>query len=53
VRKLDDRSRPRVFIGYADGAKANRVYDLMSRCVLMLGDVVFDETQGWDWSSSV
>ena len=44
VRKLDDRSRPRVFIGYADGAKAYRVYDLMSRCVLVSRDVVFDET---------
>ena len=44
MRKLDDRSRPRVFIGYADGTKAYRVYDLKSRCVLMSRDVVFDET---------
>lgn len=52
VRKLDDRSRPGIFIGYADGAKAYRVYELMSRRVLMSHDVVFDETRGCDWSKS-
>ena len=35
VRKLDDRNRPGVFIGYADGAKAYRIYDPVSRCVLV------------------
>jgi len=52
VRKLDDRSRPGVFIGYADGAKAYRVYDPVFRRVLVSRDVVFDETRGWDWSKS-
>jgi len=52
VRKLDDRSRPGVFIGYADGAKAYRVYDPVSQRVLVSRDVVFDETRGWDWSKS-
>ena len=46
VRKLDDRSRPGVFLGYADGAKAYRVYDPVSQRVLVLCDVVFDETHG-------
>jgi len=35
VRKLDDRSRPGVFLGYAEGAKAYCVYDPMSRRVLV------------------
>jgi len=52
VRKLDDHSRPGVFIGYTDGAKAYRVYDPVSRRVLMSRDVIFDETRGWDWSGS-
>ena len=30
VRKLDDRSRPGMFFGYADGAKAYRIYDPVS-----------------------
>jgi len=41
-----------VFIGYADGTKAYRVYDPVSQHVLVLRDVVFDETCGWDWSKS-
>jgi len=52
VRKLDDRSRPGVFLGYADGAKAYRVYDPVSRRVLVSRDVIFDETRGSDWNSS-
>jgi len=52
LRKLDDRSRPGVFIGYADGAKVYRVYDPVSQRVLVSRDVVFDETRGWDWSKS-
>ena len=52
MRMLDDRSRPGVFLGYADGAKAYRVYDLVAQRVLVSRDVVFDETRGWDWNSS-
>jgi len=52
VCKLDDRSRPGVFLGYADGAKAYRVYDPVSRRVLISRDVIFDEAGGWDWNSS-
>ena len=45
MRKLDDRSRPGVFIGFADGAKAYRVYDPVSQHVLVSRDVVFDDTR--------
>ena len=27
LRKLDDRGKPGVFIGYVEGAKANRILD--------------------------
>lgn len=52
VRKLDDRSRPGVFLGYANGAKAYRVYDPVAQRVLVSRDVVFNEMRGWDWISS-
>lgn len=45
VRKLDDCSRPGVFIGYADGAKVYRVYDPESQRVLVSRDVVFYKTR--------
>ena len=52
MRKLDDRSRPGVFLGYADDAKAYCVYEPVSRRVLVSRDVVFDETRGWEWNNS-
>jgi hypothetical protein len=46
VKKLDDRSRPGVFIGYADSAKAYRVLDPETQRVRVSRDVVFDENRG-------
>jgi hypothetical protein len=43
IGKLDDRSTPRVFIGYAEGSKAFRILDPRTQCVRMTRDVVFDE----------
>ena len=47
VGKLDDRSSLGVFIGYAEGAKAYRMLDLVTRCVCMARDIMFDEGRGW------
>jgi len=51
LRKLDDRGEAGVFIGYAEGAKAYRVFDPASQRVRVSRDVVFDEGRGWDWTS--
>ena len=51
LRKLDDRGEAGVFIGYAEGAKAYRVFEPVSGRVRISRDVVFDEEHGWDWSS--
>ena len=53
VGKLDDRSSPRVFIGYAEGAKAYRVLDPATRCVRVARNVVFEEGCGWAWDKAV
>jgi hypothetical protein len=50
VKKLDDRSWPGVFIGYADGAKAYCVLDPETQRVRVSRNVVFDESRGWDWT---
>jgi len=52
LRKLDDRGKAGVFIGYAEGAKAYRVLDPATGRVKVSRDVVFDEGRGWDWSNS-
>jgi hypothetical protein len=51
LRKLDDRGKPGVFIGYAEGAKAYQILDPTMKRVMVSRDVVFDEGRGWDWST--
>ncbi|WVZ87756.1 hypothetical protein U9M48_034345 [Paspalum notatum var. saurae] len=53
IGKLDDRSTPGVFIGYAEGSKAYRILDPGTRRVRTSRDVVFDEGRGWAWDKAV
>jgi hypothetical protein len=53
ISKLDDRSTPGVFIGYADGSKAYRILDPGTQHVRTARDVVFDEGRGWAWDKAV
>ena len=48
LTKLEDRSTPMVFSGYAEGTKAYRLYDQRGDKVLVSRDVVFDEKAAWD-----
>jgi len=43
LTKLEDRSTPMVFLGYAEGTKAYRLYDPHGDKELVSRDVVFDE----------
>lgn len=47
--KLEDRSKPMVFIGYEQGSAAYRCYDPVGDRVHVTRDVVFDEGARWDW----
>ncbi|WVZ81795.1 hypothetical protein U9M48_029136, partial [Paspalum notatum var. saurae] len=51
VKKLDDRSKPMIFIGYEPGSKAYRVYDPAVRRVHISRDVIFDEEARWEWGA--
>src|SRR6185312_918828 len=53
IGKLDDRSTPGVFIGYAAGSKAYRILDPETQRVRTARDVVFDEGRGWAWDKAV
>jgi hypothetical protein len=46
VDKLDDRNCARVFIGYAEGAKAYRILNPVARQVCTACDVMLDEAHG-------
>ncbi|WVZ79227.1 hypothetical protein U9M48_026831 [Paspalum notatum var. saurae] len=48
LAKLEDRSKPMIFLGYKAGSKAYRLYDPVERRVHASRDVVFDEAASWD-----
>lgn len=48
--KLDDRSQRAVLIGYKPLTKAYRLFDPVTKKVIVSPDVVFDEKRHWDWS---
>ena len=43
LKKLDDRSRRTIFVGYEPGSKAYRLFDPTTRRVHISRDVMFDE----------
>jgi hypothetical protein len=49
LKKLEDRSRPMVLLGYEQGSKAYRCYDPITKRVCISRDVVFDEKVKWNW----
>jgi hypothetical protein len=53
LKKLDDRNRRTIFVGYEPGSKAYRLYDPTTRRVHISRDVVFDEGAQWKWSNEM
>lgn len=49
VRKLDDRSKPVVYLGKEAGTKAYRVFDPAGDKVHVSRDIVFEEQKQWPW----
>nr|GFB49048.1 copia-type polyprotein [Tanacetum cinerariifolium] len=48
--KLDDRSEKHVFVGYDKQSKGYKLYNPVTKKVVMSRDVEFDEEGSWDWS---
>jgi hypothetical protein len=48
LKKLDDWSRPMIFISYEPGSKAYWAYDLVTKKVHVSRDMIFDEQARWD-----
>ena len=53
LKKLEDKSKPMAFIGYEKGSKAYRVYDPFTGKIHLTGDVIFEESVGWNWENIV
>ena len=50
MRKLDDRSRALVHLDTEPGSKVYRMFDPVSRRIIISRDVGFDESKRWKWS---
>lgn len=50
IKKLDDMSRMLVHLGTEPGSKAYRLYDPLTKKIVVSRDVVFDESKGWNWT---
>jgi hypothetical protein len=49
-RKLDDRSEKCIFLGYNDQSKAYKLYNPVTKKVIISRDVEFKEDEAWDGS---
>jgi hypothetical protein len=49
LKKLEDRGREMIFVGYESSSKAYRAYDPITKRVHVTRDVIFDKQAQWDW----
>jgi len=49
-KKLDDKSTRCILLGLSEESKAYKLYDPKSKKVVISRDVVFEESQGWNWN---
>nr|GEY30883.1 retrovirus-related Pol polyprotein from transposon TNT 1-94 [Tanacetum cinerariifolium] len=50
-KKLDDKSKMYIFIGYDERTKAFRLYDHIEKKVIVSRDVFVNKERTWDWSN--
>jgi len=51
LKKLDARSVAIVYFGVEEGSKAHRLYDALTRKIVVSREVIFEETEAWKWNS--
>ena len=50
-KKIDDKSFRCVFLGVSQESKAFRMYDPVSKKIVVSRDVVFEEEEKWNWNA--
>lgn len=50
--KLEDRSVPCVLLGVSEESKAYRLYNPITKKIVISRDVVFEETREWNWDAT-
>jgi len=51
-KKLDDKSFKCILLGLSEESKGYKLYDPKGKKVVISRDVVFEESQGWNWNDS-
>ena len=51
-KKLDDKSFKCVLLGISEESKAYRLYDPVSKKIVVSRDVIFEENECWNWGRS-
>ena len=51
LKKLDDRSKPMVYLGVDEGCKAHRLLDVTGNKVVVSRDIICEESIPWSWSA--
>lgn len=52
LKKLDDRSKPMVYLGVDEGCKAHRMLDVTGNKIVVSRDIVCEENVPWRWSGN-
>lgn len=48
-KKLDDKSLKCVMLGMSEESKAYRLYDPVTKRIVISRDLIFEEDEGWKW----
>ncbi|KAM1756495.1 hypothetical protein ACFX11_005857 [Malus domestica] len=51
--KLEENSHKCIFVGYGSSEKGYRLFDPISRKIVLSRDVTFDENNSWDWNCNI
>lgn len=49
--KLDDKSEKCIFVGYSEASKAYKLYNPITKKVIISRDVIFNEEASWEWKN--
>ena len=52
-KKLEDKSLKCVFLGVSETSKAYKLYDPLTKKVVISRDVIFDEKKTWTWEEKI
>ncbi|GAU30667.1 hypothetical protein TSUD_31390 [Trifolium subterraneum] len=51
-KKLDSKSQKCVLLGVSEESKAYKLYDPISKKIIISRDVIFEESKGWNWNNT-